>query len=670
MTYPGNFPPFPIKPVLSVILIKYSIMKKVSLFFSLLPILFLGLLFQKDPTTAALQEVKKTFHQDLENFSQAIDFYQQRVINFQQNTRKLEQLQDAHLQARLAFRKVEFLLEYYDHEGTKRLLNGPPLPTVEPKVPEVRVLEPVGLQVLDEHVFSDAPTEVTAEIIELVEQLSYACGRVENYQLRIKMDHRHVFEAVRQELVRVFTLGVTGFDTPGSANAIPEARVAIQSLNDALQNYLPLIKEKDESIAQQLVSTFAGATDYLDTHRDFNQFNRLKFLKDYINPLYKLTLKAHLILGIETEEEVNTLPVALNYRSENLFAEDFLNPGFYANTDLSRGIIKKRVALGKMLFHDPILSSNNQRACVSCHQPDRAFTDGMPKSMALNGQGHIRRNSPTLINALYSERFFYDLREPNLERQINHVVLDSLEFGTDFFEMIEKLQKSSEYTQLFKDAYADQPNYYLSKWSISDALANYVISLRSFNSPFDQYVRGETDRIDPAVERGFNLFMGKAACGTCHFAPTFNGTVPPLYEESESEVLGVPANPDTTNATMDLDPGRIASGRPYDEAPFYRHSFKTTTVRNIAHTAPYMHNGVFTTLEEVVDFYNRGGGIGLGMEVPYQTLPDTPLELTTAEKQDLITFMKSLSDLIDTTPPASLPRFDGAPEWDGRKVAY
>jgi cytochrome c peroxidase len=644
-------------------------MKKVSIFFSLLPLLLLSLQFSEDPSTAALQQVKNSFHQDLENFSQAIDLYQQSVISFQQNEGSRHALQDAHLQARLSFKKIEYLLEYFDHEGTKRLLNGPPLPTVEPNVPEIRVLEPVGLQVLDELVFGDSPEAAMSEIIDLIDQLSAACMQVENYQLRIKMDHRHVFEAVRQELVRVFTLGVTGFDTPGSAHAIPEAQVALSSMANAIRHYLPLIEEKDQQLAQHIDRAFTEAVNYLKTNTDFEQFNRLEFLKTHINPLYKLSLDAHLTLGIETIGEVNPLPVALNYHSENLFAEDFLNPGAYANTDLSRSIIKKRVALGKMLFHDPILSGNNQRACVSCHQPERAFTDGLPKSLAINGEGHIGRNAPTLINSLYAERYFYDLREPNLERQINHVVLDKLEFNTDFFAVIDKLKLSSAYEALFKEAYADQPDYYLSKWSVSDALANYVISLRSFNSPFDQYVRGELDQIDPAIERGFNLFMGKAACGTCHFAPTFNGTVPPLYEESESEVLGVPATPDTLQAELDTDPGRIASGRPQDEAPFYRHSFKTTTIRNIAHTAPYMHNGVYRTLEEVVDFYNRGGGIGLGMVVPYQTLPDTPLELTEGEKQDLIAFMRSLSDLIDTLPP-DLPKFDGRPEWDGRKVVY
>lgn len=646
-------------------------MKKATIFFSILPIILLiSLQRHNDPASSALSEVRQTFHQDLDHLKQAIDFYRQRAINFQRDERSLEQLQAAHLQARLAFKKVEYLLEYYDHEGTKRLLNGPPLPSVEPKVPEVRILEPVGLQVLDELVFGDQPKEASDEIIDLINQLYQSCRRVENYQLRIKMDHRHVFEATRQELVRIFTLGVTGFDTPGSAHALPEAQTAIQSIAYAIRSYLPLIEEKDRPLARAIDRLFTEAVDYLAQDSDFNAFNRLVFLKEYVNPLYRATLKAHLALGIETIEEINTLPHALNYHSENLFAPDFLDPAAFANTDLSRDIIQKRVVLGKMLFYDPVLSGNHQRACVSCHQADKAFTDGLPKSLAINGNGHIRRNAPTLINTVYAERYFYDLREPNLERQINHVVLDSLEFNTDFFEIVDKLQQSSAYVELFKEAYADQPAYYLSKWSISDALANYVISLRSFNSPFDRYVRGEIDRIDPAVERGFNLFMGKAACGTCHFAPTFNGTVPPLYEESESEVLGVPATPDTLSTFLDTDPGRIASGQPHDEAAFYRHSFKTTTVRNIAHTAPYMHNGVYNTLEEVVDFYNRGGGVGLGLEVPYQTLPDTPLELTEPEKSDLIVFMQSLSDLVDTLPPPALPRFEGRPEWDGRSVQY
>jgi cytochrome c peroxidase len=145
--------------------------------------------------------------------------------------------------------------------------------------------------------------------------------------------------------------------------------------------------------------------------------------------------------------------------------------------------------------------------------------------------------------------------------------------------------------------------------------------------------------------RGFNLFMGKARCGTCHFAPLFNGTVPPGFTESEVEVIGVPARA-SRHAPLDPDRGAGAS----DRAPLHDFAFKTPTVRNVAVTAPYMHNGVFRTLAEVVEFYDAGGGAGLGLRVPNQTLSADSLHLTLREKRDLVAFMRALTDTSGVSP--------------------
>ncbi|MBX2840271.1 MAG: cytochrome C peroxidase, partial [Flammeovirgaceae bacterium] len=143
----------------------------------------------------------------------------------------------------------------------------------------------------------------------------------------------------------------------------------------------------------------------------------------------------------------------------------------------------------------------------------------------------------------------------------------------------------------------------------------------------------------------------------CHFAPVFNGTVPPVYHESESEVLGIPADTDTIMAKIDGDMGR-ANGILKERANIFEHSFKTPTVRNVALTSPYMHNGVYQSLEEVIDFYNKGGGIGLGIEVPNQTLPENSLGLSDNEKLDLVAFMNALSDTTNMTAiPKALPKF-------------
>ena len=640
------------------------------LFALLLSTHFLSFSSQLEYTGAdALGQVKQQFETGLEEMTAAIHTYEEQAERFaQQGNNNLPALQHAHLAARLAFKKIEFLLEYNDREAVKKYLNGPPLPTTEAKVPEVRIIEPIGLQVLDELVFGESPEAEKEQIAALVNQLGHDFAAARTYQGGIPLQHRFVFEAVRYELIRIFTLGLTGFDTPGSGNALPEASAALKGAADALAAYLPLIEQQAPAVARQLAATQQQALAYLQANPDFDTFGRLHFLKTFLNPMFALSLQAQEALQIELPGEVSELPQSINYRAGNLFDDDFLNVHYFANHSPGE-LNDKRVALGRLLFFDPILSSNNQRSCASCHQPGRAFTDGQDKSLALNGEGKIQRNAPTLINAIYSERYFYDLREPSLERQVKHVVRDHKEFGTDFLAIIDKLSRSQEYWQLFAEAYQSQPQYQLSKWSISDALACYVASLRSFNSPFDQYVRGEKETLEPLAAQGFNLFMGKASCGTCHFAPAFNGTVPPYYQESESEVLGVPATQSESRPALDSDPGRIASARPQDEAPFYAHSFKTVTVRNAALTAPYMHNGLYSSLEEVIDFYNKGGGRGLGLDVPYQTLPETPLNLNEQEIAALAAFMESLTDTTGLTAvPERLPMFEGEPEWNERVV--
>ena len=159
-----------------------------------------------------------------------------------------------------------------------------------------------------------------------------------------------------------------------------------------------------------------------------------------------------------------------------------------------------------------------------------------------------------------------------------------------------------------------------------------------------------SNAISPSERRGFNLFMGKAACATCHFPPLFGGTLPPAFQESEPEVIGVP-RAKTRRTVVDGDPGVFG----LDSLPLHRHAFKTPSVRNVALTAPYMHNGAFRTLREVVDFYDRGGGNGGGMLLPNQTLSAERLRLSAREKRDLVAFLRALTDSGHTEPETRTP---------------
>jgi len=177
----------------------------------------------------------------------------------------------------------------------------------------------------------------------------------------------------------------------------------------------------------------------------------------------------------------------------------------------------------------------------------------------------------------------------------------------------------------------------LNTLEVINALGSFVRSLTKLNSRFDEYMQGNNTAMNQDEINGFNLFMGKAKCATCHYMPLFNGTFPPRYMKIESEVIGVPLS--RTAKAIDTGMGRYNILK----VPAFKHAFKISTVRNAALTAPYMHNGVYATLEQVLDFYNKGGGEGLGFKVDNQTLPLGKLGLTAKESSDIIAFIKSLN---------------------------
>ena len=299
----------------------------------------------------------------------------------------------------------------------------------------------------------------------------------------------------------------------------------------------------------------------------------------------------------------------------------------------------ERWKLGTDLFYDKKLSIDSSVSCATCHNPRKAFTDGEKRSLSSVEGKTVERNAPTLINAVYADRYFYDLRAFTLEQQAQHVIFNPDEFNTANTEILEKLNDDKDYKTAFKETFDSKK---IDEEQFASALASYVLSLRSFNSPFDKYVRNEEAKLPEEAKRGFNLFMGKAACGTCHFAPTFSGLVPPNFIKNETEILGVMAT--ANDDELDDDLGRIENQIHSEKAWIYERSFKTSTVRNVELTGPYFHNGEFAELQDVMDFYNNGGGAGIGIEVKNQTLAPDSLGLSQGEMNDIIAFMKSLTD--------------------------
>jgi cytochrome c peroxidase len=252
----------------------------------------------------------------------------------------------------------------------------------------------------------------------------------------------------------------------------------------------------------------------------------------------------------------------------------------------------------------------------------------------------LKRNTPTLLYAGFQHMQFWDGRAPDMVTQIKTVLFNPLEMGGSPAALQKHVWQNPSYSaelkKLTKAGQAAQDKTGL----LARAIAAYVGSLAPLNSPFDRYLAGERKAMTSTQIKGFNLFMGKAQCGTCHFVPYFNSLVPPLYDVSETEILGTPKTDQLIKPVPDSDLGR------YDlyAIRYYRQAFKTPTVRNAQMTAPYMHNGAFKTLKSVLDFYNKGGGNGIGLQTEEQTLPSQPLKLSDRELDQITAFINSLTD--------------------------
>lgn len=523
------------------------------------------------------------------------------------------------------YKHIEFAIEYF-FTNAARNINGPPLPEIEPE--EHIVLDPGGFQVIEEHLYPFDANQRNGLIVE-ARKLKSMLLRIATLWEGIQIRDDQVFDALRFECFRMISLGISGFDTPLSLHGIYEIPVALRSVKIILSFYKT---SSDSRAVEELDLVIDNAIQYANTKPGFENFNRMVFIRDHINPLTKQLHYLQNSLGIPV--------ISNNYALKSDILTIFDPAAFninYFTPDANSFATPANIILGGKLFRDPILSERNKISCASCHNPAKAFTDGFVKSRALGSDGFLLRNTPSVINAGLQKAQFYDMRATFLEDQIRTVVESKDEIHGSLANAVIRLNRDTNYSEAFKIGFPEFKEE-INERLIQIALSCYIRSLTSFQSQFDQYMRGDDSKMNQEEIEGFNLFMGKAKCGTCHFMPLFNGTVPPTFTFTESEVIGVPENSD--GKRLDSDPGRFGIYK----IDNFRNAFKTPSLRNIGLTAPYMHNGVFTTLAEVVDFYDKGGGKGIDLEVKNQTLPGNSLNLTSAEKHALVAFMHTLTD--------------------------
>jgi cytochrome c peroxidase len=313
------------------------------------------------------------------------------------------------------------------------------------------------------------------------------------------------------------------------------------------------------------------------------------------------------------------------------------NPMPTASTD-------ERVQLGRLLFFDPILSGANDISCATCHHPDLGFGDGRALSMGKGGHGIgaeraagavVRRGAPTLWNAAFNHKQFWDGRADDLEDQAKGPITNEIEMNENPETLVKELKDIPEYARHFDSAFAGTDGSAVTLENVQKAVASFERTLTAGNSPFDHFVRGELGALTPEQRRGFNLFRsGRTRCFECHGLPTF--------ANPDFKIVGVP----------DADPSQPDFGR-FDvtRGEGNKFAFKVPTLRNVVLNAPYMHNGRFKTLEEVLDFYAAGGGPGVGFKDAKVDDKIHAYSITPEEKQDLIAFLCALTD------ESNLPEF-------------
>lgn len=322
-------------------------------------------------------------------------------------------------------------------------------------------------------------------------------------------------------------------------------------------------------------------------------------------------------------------------------AQDF--PALTALPQAAVTADEKPVELGRRLFFDARLSGDSTISCATCHDPAHGWADGLAMSRGYPGSRYFR-NTPTVVNVSLGRYLYWDGRLPasDLPTVVRDHISEAHFFQADGRLVIERLRQVPEYEQDFQDAFGGEPTY----GRILNSVAAFLTTLRSQDVPFDDFINGDQDAISESAHRGFDLFQGKAACVQCHHGPmlTDNGfhslgldTNADLFRDPQRHItfrrffrtLGVPGYENLRH-----DPGLLCVSKKKSDAE----KMRTPTLRELTATAPYMHDGQLATLEDVVAFYNEGGGPRASKDQRLQ-----PLGLSDQEQVDLVEFLKTLS---------------------------
>ncbi len=542
-------------------------------------------------------------------------------------------VRDAFRRARAQYKHLEGIVEFYA-PALAAAFNSRRQEVDDEDAPPPSFLAPSGFPALEALLWQERSTTPmragSDSAVAIVEGMHALVGRVRSLAAGFQPTDAQVTEAARLELVRVTTLGIAGFDAPHSKDAMLECAEAV----DGLRQLYAVAGARWRGAAvrrRRLDSSLVAASAYLRSHADFVSFDRLEFVARYGNVA---ALAADSLRQAARVSPI-VMPRALRATAVSPYAADAFDPLAYAPRSAPPAS-PALLQLGERLFSEPRLSGPRTRSCASCHIPSRAFADGRATPEGIAPGLRVPRNTPTLFNAALQPAQFADERAVSLEDQVVEVLRSRAEMASSIDTATARLAADRSYQVAFARAFGDAGGgRSVTPVRVRQALAAYERSLIAMSSRFDRAVRGDASAMTPQEHLGFNLFMGKAGCGTCHFAPLFSGVAPPLYVASDVEVVGTPSAPGASG--FDADSGRGA----VDHRPDHVRAFKVPSLRNVALTPPYMHNGTFLALRQVMDFYDGGGAQG---RLPDQTLATDSLHLTPSERDAVIAFLQTLTD--------------------------
>lgn len=554
-------------------------------------------------------------------------------------------------QSRIALKNVDIWLRYLEPVAYKKI-NGP-LPVeweteVFEKFEKPYKRDGAGLTLAA--LYLDEEKIESTKLLNLIQESVIASEIYTNDSITDRLTSPdHFFLCNRLFLLNLSAIYTTGFECPDTGQIIPELKSMLKEVYLIYQQFNTTFPDK--SFNEAYLDQFKEAISFVENQsNDFTQFDHFTFIKKYVNPLFAYNQELIRRYQVSSRSYVD---YSLTKTSTSIFSKD-LYKGQSTKGIFLRVTDEEALAcidkVGKLLFYDPILSGNNMRSCVSCHQTTAFLTDTLnATSMEYNQKDRLERNTPSLLDVPYNHLLMLDGKHISMKDQAMAVITSSKEMGANADEVLKKVLSCKDYKKTFTSLLKYTPQEKeITMEHITSALSFYYSKFSKYDAAFDEAMNTSKE-LDPLAKKGFNVFMSKAQCATCHFVPQFNGVKPP-YIGSEFEVLGVPQ--DTTYKRISTDKGRYEINAAKETA----HAFRTGTIRNAEKTKPYMHNGIFTTLEQVIDFYDAGGGTGKGLVVENQTLSGDSLRLSKDEKKQLLAFIASLTEHVDfEVAPAQLP---------------